>query len=185
MVAASFPAQASTASSIPAPKVYSEENPLATFNNNFRKQGEEKDAKEREAKATRKAAGKAALKKIVVERNERVTSRKAANREAEKAAEQDMLNALSGESWGRVVTLMDVSGVEKSADKEEKKGKGAASVTASEEKKKAGGVDDTIRHKDVSLLAPFAAHSTLLSRPPNTFITNNPQLLISLKAKPI
>ena len=131
-----------------------EGNALAAFNVRFRQQGEEKDAKERDAKASHKAAGKAALKKMVAERNERVATRKTANREAEKAAEQDMLNALSGESWGRVVTLMDVSGAEKAgAEKEEKKGgKGGNEKAAStEERKKAvGGVDDTIRLKDVS-----------------------------------
>ena len=150
VVASSAPSQGSGA---PA-KVLEEGNALAAFNVRFRQQGEEKDAKEREGKASHKAAGKAALKKMVGERNERVATRKAANREAEKAAEQDMLNALSGESWGRVVTLMDVSGAEKAGtEKEEKKGgKGGNEKAAStEERKKAvGGVDDTIRLKDVS-----------------------------------
>ncbi len=150
VAASSAPSQGSGA---PA-KVLEEGNALAAFNVRFRQQGEEKDAKERDAKASHKAAGKAALKKMVAERNERVATRKTANREAEKAAEQDMLNALSGESWGRVVTLMDVSGAEKAgAEKEEKKGgKGGNEKAAStEERKKAvGGVDDTIRLKDVS-----------------------------------
>ena len=52
-----------------APAKSSEDGPnaLAAFNTKFRQAGEEKDAKEREAKAARKVSGKAALKKMLLE----------------------------------------------------------------------------------------------------------------------
>ena len=86
----------------------SESNAYSAFQVRFRAAGEEKDAKEREGKTARKAAGKAALKKLLAERSERVATRKASNRSSEKAVESEMISALSGESWGRVSSLVTV-----------------------------------------------------------------------------
>lgn len=83
-------------------------NPLALFNAKFRAACEEKDAKEREAKSARRAAGKAALKGILADRGALVDARKAKNREDEAAKEREAMDALEGESWGRVVSLVDV-----------------------------------------------------------------------------
>ena len=198
-----------------APKASAEEgNALAAFTVRFRQQGEEKDAKEREAKAARKAAGKAALKKMLGERNDRVASRKAANRESEKAVEKDMLSGLSGESWSRVVSLIDTSaaahGKEEAhaGEKKAKVGGAASSASASgDAAKAAGGVNDTLRLKDVSceggrwreeggreggrasVRTPLAqqqqltpkAHATLALPSPHS----SPQILVVLKSKPL
>jgi hypothetical protein len=83
---------------------------LIEFNKRFRALVEEKDAKEREAKAARRSAGKAALKGLLGERAARIDTRKAKNREDEAAAEREMLDALQGESWSRVVSLVDIHG---------------------------------------------------------------------------
>ena len=183
-----------------AVKVAEDGNALAAFNIRFRQQGEEKDAKERDAKAARKAAGKAALKKMLGERNERVATRKAANREAESAAEKDMLNALSGESWCRVVSLMDASAAAHGKDEgaAEKKGKasgGAASGSSTSDlAKSSGGVNDTLRLKDVrggsggARLRPCLTRQLLTHSLPSTALrklTPRPQILIALKAKPL
>ena len=164
MVAAAPVAAPQAGSQAPAPKAgggEAEGNALAAFNLRFRQQGEDKDAKERDAKQARKAAGKAALKKMLGERNERVATRKAANREAEKAVEKDMLNALSGESWTRVVSLIDASsaahgkeeggaaGGEKKAKTGGAGGGAAAAGAASDQGKVGGGVGDTLRLKDI------------------------------------
>jgi hypothetical protein len=85
-------------------------NALTAFNAKFRAAAEEKDGREREAKASRKAAGKAALKKLLADRKGAVDARKAKNREDESANEQRMLDALQGETWSRVVSLIDVHG---------------------------------------------------------------------------
>jgi hypothetical protein len=71
---------------------------------------EEKDAKEREAKAARRAGGKAVLKSLLADRAGLVAARKQKNREDEAAKEREAMDALEGESWGRVVSLVDVSG---------------------------------------------------------------------------
>ena len=81
---------------------------LIEFNKRFRDAGEVKDATERKGKDARKAAGKAALKKMLAERTDNISTRKALNREAESAAEKEMLASLNGESWGRVVSLVDI-----------------------------------------------------------------------------
>lgn len=83
---------------------------LIAFNARFRAAGEEKDAKEREAKAARRAAGKAALKKMTAERAAAADARKARNRAEEAATERAMLDALQGETWTRVVSLIDIHG---------------------------------------------------------------------------
>jgi hypothetical protein len=85
-------------------------NPLVEFNKKFRALNEEKDAAEREAKAQRKAAGRAALKKLLSERVSLVEGRKAKNREEEAARLQAAMDSLEAESWGRVVSLVDVHG---------------------------------------------------------------------------
>lgn len=103
--APSFPAASST-----APAAAVDTSALIDFNKRFRELVDAKDAKEREGKAARKAAGKAALKKMLSERSEVIASRKGSNRAAEAAAEKEMLNALEGESWGRVVSLVDIHG---------------------------------------------------------------------------
>lgn len=74
----------------------------------FREQGEAKDAKERDAKAQRKSAGKAQFKKLLAERNTIAEARKAKNRDDESQNEQAMLDSLQGESWSRVVSMIDV-----------------------------------------------------------------------------
>ncbi len=196
-------------------------NALAAFNTKFRQAGEEKDAKEREAKAARKVSGKAALKKMLTERNERVATRKAGNREAEKAAEKDMLSALSGESWCRVVSLVDANSAahhgddHKGAGEKKAKAGGAAHAGGSAEAIKAGGgVGDTLRLKDVRSVdgakgpLPFFFNAPpSLSPPPSCPLrlghpcpslplhplyrsrlqphNSLPQILISLKAKPL
>lgn len=96
---------------------------LVAFNTRFREQGEAKDAKEREAKGARRTAGKAALKKILAEHSARVDSRKHKNREEEAATEQQMLDSLQGESWSRVVSMVDVHATPKTEGKAENKGK--------------------------------------------------------------
>jgi membrane protein involved in colicin uptake len=104
-------------------------SPLIEFNKRFREAGEAKDAAARDAKAARKAAGKAAAKKMLAERADVVAARKAANRAAEAAAEKAMLDSLNGESWGRVVSLVDIHGhtaaASPAAAAAEKKGKAA------------------------------------------------------------
>jgi hypothetical protein len=167
-------------------------NALATFNARFRAAAEEKDAKEREGKAARKAAGKQALKKLLAERKTIVDARKAKNREDEQATEQRMLDALQvrpvwgvgrlgwggeatahplrlrlarrarpshllpslsplvppihpspsqGESWSRVVSLVDVHGSAHHAPAEKKSSK------QQQQQHHAG--DDTTRMKDI------------------------------------
>ncbi len=119
----------------------SESNALAEFNKRFRAAGEAKDAAERDAKAARKAAGKAGLKKLLAERKSVVDARKGKNREDEKASEQSVLDGLQGESWARVVSLVDVhGGAAAAAAPAEKKGKHAAAAAAA---------GDTTRMKDV------------------------------------
>lgn len=83
----------------------------------FREQGETKDAKERELKSQRKAAGKAAFKKLTAERSALVDSRKQKNRDDEASKEQAMLDSLQGESWSRVVSLIDIHGQPKGEEK--------------------------------------------------------------------
>jgi hypothetical protein len=138
---------------------------LAAFNTRFRALAEEKDAKERDGKAARKAAGKATLKKMIAERTERITTRKASNREGEAAAEREMLDSLNGESWGRVVSLVDIHGhtaaASPAAAAAEKKGK-AAGASSSGDHAKDGAIGDTTRFKDalISLKAkPLATHA--------------------------
>lgn len=84
---------------------------LVEFNKKFRALCEEKDARERELKSQRRAAGKAALKKMVADRVAVVDARKAKNREDEAAKEKEAMDALESEAWGRVVSLIDVHGV--------------------------------------------------------------------------
>lgn len=84
---------------------------LVEFNKKFRALCEDKDAKERELKSARRAAGKAALKKLVADRTAVVDARKAKNREEEASKEKEAMDALESEAWGRVVSLIDVHGV--------------------------------------------------------------------------
>jgi len=84
---------------------------LVEFNKKFRALCEDKDARERELKSQRRAAGKAALKKMVADRTAIVEARKAKNREDEAAKEKEAMDALESEAWGRVVSLIDVHGV--------------------------------------------------------------------------
>ena len=129
---------------------------LIQFNIKFREAGEAKDAIAREAKAARKAAGKAAQKKMASERSEAISSRKAANRAAEAATEKEMLDSLNGESWGRVVSLIDIhaggvhaaSGAAASG-KEEKKAHAHASTASSAGKGGEAAVGNTSRMKDI------------------------------------
>jgi hypothetical protein len=86
-------------------------NALIEFNKKFRALCEDKDAKERELKSQRRAAGKAAFKKITAERTAIVDARKAKNRSDEAAKEKEMMDALESEAWGRVVSLIDVHGI--------------------------------------------------------------------------
>lgn len=85
-----------------------EPNALVEFNKQFRELCEQKDAKERDARAQRKASGKAALKAMVAERTAAVEGRKAGNRQDETARVADAEAAAQGESWNRVSTLIDV-----------------------------------------------------------------------------
>lgn len=84
-------------------------SPLIEFNKKFRALNEQKDGVEREAKAARRAAGKAALKTLLAERSKVVASRKTKNREDEAIKEREMLEAISGEPWSRVYALVDVN----------------------------------------------------------------------------
>lgn len=105
---------------------------------------EDKDAKERDAKTARRAAGKAALKKALADRAAAVETRKASNREAEARKEKEAMDALEGEPWGRVVSLIDIHAHSKAAAAEG--GEGGAP------KKKAPAdvaVPDVARHKDI------------------------------------
>jgi hypothetical protein len=138
---------------------------LAAFNAQFRAAAEAFDAREREQKAARKAAGKAALKKALAERKAAVDARKAKNREEEAATEQAMLDALQGESWSRVVDLVNVhaagqagaaaggapaaagGGAASAAAAAGKKGGGASSGAASGDRAGA----DASRMKDILL----------------------------------
>jgi hypothetical protein len=126
---------------------------------------EDKDAKEREAKASRRAAGKAALKKMLAERTERIATRKAGNREAESAAEREMLDSLNGESWGRVVSLVDIHGHTAAAPAAAAAGerkKGSSSSSSSEGKEAATAIGNTTRFKDqlIALKAkPLPVHA--------------------------
>jgi hypothetical protein len=115
---------------------------LVEFNKKFRAVVEEKDAKERDAKNARKTAGKAALKKLLSERTAKVEARKAQNKEEEEAKEREMLDALQGESWGRVVSLIDIhAGASASASSEKSVGSGAGASVS-------GGSHSEKRHKD-------------------------------------
>lgn len=107
---------------------------------------EDKDAKERDAKAARRAAGKAALKKALADRAAAVETRKASNREAEARKEKEAMDALEGEPWGRVVSLIDIHAHSKAA------AEGAAEGGAAAPRKKAPAdvaVPDVARHKDI------------------------------------
>lgn len=84
-------------------------SPLVEFNKKFRALNDQKDAAEREAKAARRAAGKAGLKALLADRSKVVASRKSKNREDEAAKEREMLDAMSGEPWSRVYALVDVN----------------------------------------------------------------------------
>ena len=124
---------------MPAP--VEESNPLVEFNKRFRAACEEKDGKERDAKAQRRTAGKAALKKLLQDRSSALEARKTANREAEASAEKAAMDALEGESWGRVVSLIDIHGVAAAAAEAGKSTGAKASKTD---------VEPAIgRHKDV------------------------------------
>ena len=129
----------------PALSYGSDSNAFQAFQTKFRAAGDDKDAREREGKASRKAAGKAALKKLLAERGERVATRKAGNRSSEKAVESEMINALSGESWGRVSSLVTVEAPPSGG------GGGGAGAEAAGDKKKgaAGEVGSTARMKDI------------------------------------
>ena len=112
-------------------------NALIEFNKRFREQNEQKDSVEREAKGTRRTAGRNALKQMVAERTKIVEARKVKNREDEKARNAEFQKTLHGESWSRVSDLIDVH----------------ASAATTTEKKKHNSADhstgDVTRMKDV------------------------------------
>ena len=110
---------------------------------------EEKDAKERDAKAARKAGGKAALKKLLSDRAGVVEARKAKNREDEAAKEKEAMDALEGESWGRVVSLINIHGAAAAAAAPEAGGKGKKAASSSGGSGSSGDGHDTSRHKDL------------------------------------
>lgn len=83
-------------------------SPLVKFNMEFRGLCEEKDAAERDARAQRKAAGKAALAQMVSDRTNVVANRKVANRTDEAARVSETEAATHDESWSRVSSLLDV-----------------------------------------------------------------------------
>jgi hypothetical protein len=167
----------------------SDSNAFVAFQTRFRAAGDEKDAKEREGKASRKAAGKAALKKMLAERGERVATRKASNRSSEKAVESEMISALSGESWGRVSSLVTVEAAAAGG------GGGGAGAEASEKKKSAAGeAGATARMKCVSGVgggggggAPESCHTCSPHTPAQSTSRATPRrdILISLKTKPL
>jgi hypothetical protein len=112
-------------------------NPLIEFNKKFREQNEQKDTAEREAKAARRTAGKAALKGMIGDRKKLVDARTAKNREDESTKVAQAEQGLHGEPWARVSNLIDVT---------------TATTTAAEKKKHAAEehvVGDTSRMKDV------------------------------------
>ncbi|CAE7924327.1 unnamed protein product, partial [Symbiodinium sp. KB8] len=85
------------------------QNKLAAWRTRFREECEEKDAEEKSAKAERVAEADAALKHWLEQHQGAVEARKASNRADESQANEDMLAALAGDSWTRVVTLVDTS----------------------------------------------------------------------------
>jgi len=78
----------------------------------FREAGEEKDAAEADAKRQRQADAQAALAKWSEQHTNAVDSRKRNNREEEESKNADMLAAIEGDSWERVVSLVDVGATE-------------------------------------------------------------------------
>lgn len=87
------------------------------------------------------------MKKLLSDRSAAVDSRKASNREEERRKEGEAMNALEGESWGRVVSLIDIHAV---AAKEEEKSAGGGAGGGGKGKKASGeAVPDVGRHKDV------------------------------------
>jgi len=105
---------------------------------------DDKDAKERDAKAARRSAGKAALKKALGDRAAAVETRKASNREAEARKEKEAMDALEGEPWGRVVSLIDIHAHSKAA------AEGEGGAAAPKKKPSADvAVPDVARHKDI------------------------------------
>jgi len=123
---------------------------LASFNSSFRAAGEAFDAKEKDARAARKSAGKAQLKKMLGEKKAAVDARKAKNREDENVTTAAMLDALQGESWARVVSLVDVHsgahGAHAAPAAATKGAKGAAPAAAA-----AASAGATARMKDMLL----------------------------------
>ena len=137
---------------------------LAAFNAQFRAAAEAFDAREREQKAARKAAGKAALKKALAERKAAVDARKAKNREDETAKEREMLEAMSGEPWHRVFTMVDVhatpaaAGGAKAASEAESGGAGGGGKKKGDKHAEASG--DLARIKDILIAVKNAPPPT-------------------------
>lgn len=90
-------------------------NKLAEFNAKWHQEHYERDEEERQAKAQRRAAGQEALGQLLDAKRASVLKRKESNRAAEAACERDMEAALSGESWTRVATMVDLTTADSAA----------------------------------------------------------------------
>lgn len=129
----------------PLPVPEEEGKALIEFNMKFRAKVEAKDAKEREDKAARRAAGKAALKEMISQHQQTIDARKKVNREEESKVETEALEALKGESWNRVVSLINVQSQSQTTSETEKP------VVAKKVKgiDTSGAVGDTSRMKEL------------------------------------
>lgn len=129
-----------------------EPSPLVEFNKRFREACEAKDAAERDAKAARRAAGKAALKSLNDERNKAIASRKASNRGEEAAKARAEKEGAAGEPWQRVFSLVDVhkeGGAAGGAGAGAEEGAGAGAGRKKGKGEAADAATDTSRMKDV------------------------------------
>lgn len=92
-------------------------HPPREFNAAFRERCEQKDEAEAAAKAQRKAAGKEEFQAWLSERQNAIAKRQDMNRQDESALQEQLLADLEGDSWARVVSLVDPA-EPKSADKD-------------------------------------------------------------------
>ena len=148
---------ASLSAAATTPSLSSAPNPLAAFNTQYRDKADAFDEVERGARAARKAAGRAALKKLLEGAKQLSVARKAKNREDEAAREKAMMDSLEGESWTRVVSLVDLQA---GAPPPSVAGKGGEE--AAPKKESHVPEPDIARHKD--LLISLKAHPVVAAK---------------------
>lgn len=85
------------------------ENKLVEFRLRFEQEVEEKKDVEKAAKATRRDAAANALAEHFAMKDVQLQKKKESNREAERQKEAEMEQALEGESWARVASMVELT----------------------------------------------------------------------------